>query len=131
MLSKIRRHDDAEPRWARRRTVEATMVKVRWWGTAAALFQVLTFFRPIGLGVQAQALALVAVLALGNATTWFFHRRFDRPVATNRLSIAALAFDCLVLLGFVTLYRAPALHSCAPMRALAKQVSVEPRRWGG
>ena len=51
------------------------MVKVRWWATAA-LFQVLTFFRPIGLGVQAHALALVAVLALGNATTWFFHRAF-------------------------------------------------------
>ena len=27
------------------------MVKVRWWGTAA-LFQVLTFFRPIRLGCK-------------------------------------------------------------------------------
>src|SRR5215213_8181689 len=104
MLSRIRRHDHPEPKSARRRTVEAAMVKVRWWGTAFALFQVLTFYRPYPPGVRARALALVAILAIGNAIIWFFHRRLDEPNGISRLSLAALGFDCFVLLAFVTIY---------------------------
>lgn len=80
------------------------MVRVRWAGVFFAIVQVLTFYRPYPSGVKEVALALVGALVVGNAILWRLTRLARTATEARHLSIAALTFDTVLILSFVSIY---------------------------
>lgn len=83
---------------------ERTIVSTRWAASAFALVQVLTYYRPYPAGTFSLAIALVAVLFVGNLAFWRATRVVVGEVAIRRLAVISLLFDAAVILSLVFLY---------------------------
>lgn len=88
----------------RLRSIERTMITVRWFAVAFAVVQVLTYYVPYPPGVRPVALGIVAALLLGNAAIWFAHRRWHGERAARVVSAAGMALDITIVLAFVAVY---------------------------
>lgn len=86
------------------RDAERTMIMMRWFASAFALVQVLTFYMPYPPGVREVGLGLAAATALGNLIFVWQVRRVETAQEVHRLAISSLAFDFVLVMAFVTVY---------------------------
>lgn len=86
------------------RSIERTMITVRWFGVAFALVQALTYYLPYPPGVRTVALGVVAALVTGNVSIQLAHRRWTGMVAACRISAVGMALDFTIVMTFVAVY---------------------------
>jgi signal transduction histidine kinase len=91
-------------RMARLARAERTLIRVRWLGVAFALLQVSTYYIPHPPGALPAALALIGLLAVGNAAIQLLAHRVATRRQANVLAGAGLALDIVVVTGFVFVY---------------------------
>lgn len=80
------------------------MARVRWAGVVFGIVQVATYYLPYPPGALRLAVALVAVLALGNVGVWLAARRIRSLRDARRLATASLTLDVVVVMGLVGVY---------------------------
>ena len=80
------------------------MVRVRWVAVLFACVQVATYYIPYPPGIVPWAVAIVVLLALGNAGAWIALRRVAALRDARRLQVATLLLDGLVVMGLVVVY---------------------------
>lgn len=83
---------------------ERTMIAVRWAGVAFGLIQTLTFYLPYPPVILSMALGLVALLAVGNVAVMIAHSKIDDVAGRKKLSVASMALDAAVIVGFTFAY---------------------------
>jgi signal transduction histidine kinase len=83
---------------------ERTLIRVRWIGVVFAVVQVTTYYLPHPPGAMAWAAGLIALLAAGNVAAQLAARRVTTRAQANRLAVAGLALDLVVVSGFVFVY---------------------------
>jgi signal transduction histidine kinase len=90
---------------ARALRTERTMVAVRWGAVVFATIQVLTFYLPYPEGILPFALALVALLAVGNVVIQLRLRAgVDSLRTARRIGMIALALEIAAAMGLVVVY---------------------------
>ena len=81
------------------------MVRIRWAGVGFGIVQVLTYYQPYpSPDYEVGALAVVGVLAVGNAAVGIWLRRPMSLPALRRIALAGLLLDVFVVLAFVAVY---------------------------
>ena len=83
---------------------ERTMLRIRWFGVAFGVLQVLTYYIPHPPGALPAALAFVGLLAAGNVAVTMAVRRVTTLRAARVLALAALGLDIVVVMGLVFVY---------------------------
>ena len=80
------------------------MIRIRWAGVVFAALQVTTYYLPYPPGVLPVAVAIVALLAIGNVGVWIAYRRADGARGARSVQVASLFLDGLVVMGLVFVY---------------------------
>lgn len=83
---------------------ERTMARIRWLAVPFALVQTVTYYIPHEPWTYELSLALVALLAAGNVVITVLMRRVTTVRAARVLSVGALTFDLVVVMGLVFVY---------------------------
>lgn len=97
-------HANIDPEVARRLRTERATVKIRWAAVALAIFQTYTYYLPFPQGVLEVTIALIALLAAGNAAIALSLRRVTTLQGARRISLGAISLDTVVVLGLVFTY---------------------------
>ena len=80
------------------------MIRIRWAAVVFAALQVTTYYLPYPPGVLPVAVAIVALLAIGNLGVWAAYRRADGARGARSVQVASLVLDGLVVMGLVFVY---------------------------
>lgn len=83
---------------------ERTLLKVRWVGVVFAFLQVVFYYIPHPGHQFRIALAICALLVIGNAMMTVLLWRQPEPLELRKLSFVSLALDLVVAMGFVWTY---------------------------
>jgi signal transduction histidine kinase len=80
------------------------MIRIRWAAVVFAALQVATYYLPYPPGVLGIAIAIVALLAIGNAGVWVAYHRAEGVRGARTVQVASLLLDGLVVMGLVFVY---------------------------
>jgi signal transduction histidine kinase len=83
---------------------QKTMIVVRWVAVPWAIFQFVAYENPYPHGYPALAVALVALLVIGNATIHLLHRSPRGLLHADSIAIAAIGLDIALISGIVWLF---------------------------
>ena len=80
------------------------MIRIRWAAVVFATLQVMTYYLPYPRGVLRVAVAIVALLVVGNAGVWVAYHRAEGVKGARGVQVASLILDGLVVMGLVFVY---------------------------
>jgi len=91
---------------ARLHSAVGTMIRIRWYGVAFAVLQVLFVNRltEVPIGIFVASIALTVLVAAGNVVIRRAYAQLTEARDTRRLALVGMTLDSVVVMGFVFIY---------------------------